>query len=87
MGGPQAKSDIGAHTAPPPQKLSCAPPFSQAEEPDHVAAEAADLLYFAMVRCAAAGVGLVEIEQHLDRRSLKLKRRSVPRLCTLPPSL
>ena len=32
-------------------------------------------MYFAMVRCVAAGVGLAEIESHLDRRSLKLQRR------------
>ena len=38
-------------------------------------AQAADLMYFAMVRCVAAGVGLAEIESHLDRRSLKLQRR------------
>ena len=30
----------------------------EAEEPDHVAAEAADVLYFTMTRCVAAGVGL-----------------------------
>jgi phosphoribosyl-ATP pyrophosphohydrolase/phosphoribosyl-AMP cyclohydrolase/histidinol dehydrogenase len=33
----------------------------QAETPDHVAAEAADLLYFALVRCVAAGVGVREV--------------------------
>lgn len=49
--------------------------LSEAVEPDHVAAEAADVMYFAMVRCAAAGVKLADIERHLDRRSLKIKRR------------
>ena len=44
----------------------------EAEEPDHVAAEAADVIYFMMTRCVAAGVGLREIEKHLDRRSLKV---------------
>jgi hypothetical protein len=34
----------------------------EATEPDHVAAEAADVLYFMMTRCVAAGVGLREIE-------------------------
>lgn len=34
--------------------------YCQAEEPDHVAAEAADVLYFALTRCVAAGVGLRE---------------------------
>ena len=27
------------------------------------------------VRCVAAGVGLAELERHLDRRALHLKRR------------
>ena len=49
--------------------------LSEAIEPDHVAAEAADLMYFAMTRCVAAGVSLDQIESHLDRRSLKLQRR------------
>jgi len=47
----------------------------EAEEPDHVAAEAADVLYFAMVRMAAKGVTLQQAAQHLNRRSLKVKRR------------
>jgi len=49
--------------------------LAEATEPDHVAAEAADLVYFAMVRCVAAGVGLTEIGAHLDKRALKLDRR------------
>jgi len=49
--------------------------LAEATEPDHVASEAADLLYFAMVRCVAVGVGLAEVEAHLDRRALKLQRR------------
>lgn len=49
--------------------------LSEAQEPDHVAAEAADVLYFAMVRCVAAGVTLEDIERHLDARALKLARR------------
>ena len=40
-----------------------------------VAAEAADVLYFAMARCVAAGVSLSQIYSHLDRRTLKLSRR------------
>lgn len=47
----------------------------EAQEPDHIAAEAADVLYFMMTRCVAGGVGLREIEQHLDKRSLKITRR------------
>lgn len=42
---------------------------------DHVAAEAADLLYFALVRCAVADVSIADIEAHLDRRTLKVQRR------------
>jgi phosphoribosyl-ATP pyrophosphohydrolase/phosphoribosyl-AMP cyclohydrolase/histidinol dehydrogenase len=44
----------------------------EAKEPDHVAAEAADLIYFLMTRCVAAGVGITDIERHLDKRSLKV---------------
>jgi phosphoribosyl-ATP pyrophosphohydrolase/phosphoribosyl-AMP cyclohydrolase/histidinol dehydrogenase len=40
-----------------------------------VAAEAADLLYFAMVRCVAAGVSIADVEACLDRRALKVSRR------------
>jgi len=47
----------------------------EAQEPDHIAAEAADVLYFMMTRCVAGGVGLREIEHHLDKRSLKITRR------------
>ena len=40
-----------------------------------MAAECADLMYFAMTRCVAAGVTVDQVEAHLDRRSLKLQRR------------
>jgi phosphoribosyl-ATP pyrophosphohydrolase / phosphoribosyl-AMP cyclohydrolase / histidinol dehydrogenase len=50
--------------------------LAEAEEPDHVAAEAADLLYFALVRCAKAGVSIADVEAHLDRRTLKVRRRA-----------
>ena len=49
--------------------------LAEATEPDHVAAEAADLIYFAMVRVVAAGADLSMIESHLDLRSLKVTRR------------
>ena len=49
--------------------------LAEATEPDHVAAEAADLMYFAMARCVAAGVSLAQVGSHLDRRALKLARR------------
>ncbi len=35
--------------------------LAEAETPEHVAAEAADLLYFALVRCIAAGVTLAQV--------------------------
>lgn len=47
----------------------------EATDPDHVAAEAADVLYFMMTRCVAAGVGMKEIEEHLEKRSYKVTRR------------
>lgn len=40
-----------------------------------IADEAADLIYFAMVKCVAAGVGFKEIGSVLDHRSLKVTRR------------
>lgn len=49
--------------------------LAEATAPDDVAAEAADVLYFALVACARAGVGLADVEAHLDRRALKLARR------------
>ena len=49
--------------------------LAEATEPDHVASEAADLMYFAMTRCVAAGVSLADVASHLDRRTYKLNRR------------
>ncbi|QIW97008.1 hypothetical protein AMS68_002526 [Peltaster fructicola] len=43
-------------------------------KPD-IAAEAADLLYFALTRAVAAGVSLEDIERNLDAKSVKVKRR------------
>ncbi len=39
------------------------------------AAEAADVIYFAMVKAEAEGATLADIEAELDRRSFKVKRR------------
>uniref|UniRef100_A0A7S2V4U4 Phosphoribosyl-AMP cyclohydrolase domain-containing protein n=1 Tax=Fibrocapsa japonica TaxID=94617 RepID=A0A7S2V4U4_9STRA len=47
----------------------------EAETVGDVAAEAADVMYFMMVRCVAAGVKLADIERDLDAKSLKVKRR------------
>eukprot|EP00466_Bigelowiella_natans_P000647 jgi/Bigna1/85008/estExt_fgenesh1_pg.C_10591 len=47
----------------------------EAKERDHVAAEAADVLYFASVICTRAGVSFKDVENHLDRRSRRVRRR------------
>ncbi|EDQ85680.1 uncharacterized protein MONBRDRAFT_29130 [Monosiga brevicollis MX1] len=49
--------------------------LSEADTADHVASEAADLVYFAMVKCVSAGVSFTDVERVLDRRHLKIKRR------------
>jgi phosphoribosyl-ATP pyrophosphohydrolase/phosphoribosyl-AMP cyclohydrolase/histidinol dehydrogenase len=49
--------------------------LSEAQDPEDVASEAADVMYFAMVRCVAAGVSLQDVERYLDARALKLARR------------
>ncbi|MCJ1403141.1 trifunctional histidinol dehydrogenase [Xylographa trunciseda] len=46
-----------------------------AESTDDIAAEAADLLYFSMAKCVAAGVSLEKVEHNLDLKSLKVSRR------------
>lgn len=40
-----------------------------------VAAEAADLMYFAMVKMVAAGVSMAEVERVLDQRARRITRR------------
>nr|CCA22236.1 unnamed protein product [Albugo laibachii Nc14] len=50
--------------------------LAEAESKEEVAGEAADLLYFLMVKCVAAGISLTDIEKQLDKRSLKVKRRA-----------
>ncbi|KAJ9305375.1 hypothetical protein DTO217A2_5166 [Paecilomyces variotii] len=47
----------------------------QAQTKEEIAFEAADLLYFALTKCTAAGVSLKDIERNLDLKSLKVKRR------------
>lgn len=46
-----------------------------ADTPEDVAFEAADLIYFALTKCVAAGVSLEDIERNLDAKSLKVHRR------------
>ena len=47
----------------------------EATSKEDIAAEAADLIYFALTRCIAANVGLEDIEKNLDLKRLKVKRR------------
>jgi phosphoribosyl-ATP pyrophosphohydrolase/phosphoribosyl-AMP cyclohydrolase/histidinol dehydrogenase len=42
---------------------------------DHIAFEAADLLYFTLAKCISAGVSLEDVERNLDAKSIKMKRR------------
>lgn len=42
---------------------------------EHVAFEAADLLYFALARCIRAGVSLEDVERSLDKKGKKVTRR------------
>ena len=47
----------------------------QAEAKEEIAFEAADLIYFALIKCVNAGVSLADVESSLDAKSLKIKRR------------
>ncbi|KAH9951621.1 histidine biosynthesis trifunctional-protein [Amylocystis lapponica] len=47
----------------------------RAETKEEVAFEAADLLYFALAKCVAAGVGIADIERSLDEKAKKVTRR------------
>jgi len=49
--------------------------LSEAETREHVAEELADVIYFAMVRAAAAGVSIDDAVVELDRRARKVTRR------------
>ena len=49
--------------------------LTTAPDRESVVHEAADVLFFTLVRLAAAGVPLDEVERELDRRSLKVSRR------------
>ena len=49
--------------------------LSDAEKPEDVAWEAADVIYFALVKAAKHGVTLADIEAQLNARSLKVTRR------------
>lgn len=47
----------------------------EASSKEDVAAEAADLLYFALAKCIAADVDLAAVERNLDLKSMKTTRR------------
>jgi phosphoribosyl-ATP pyrophosphohydrolase len=49
--------------------------LAETGESERVVAEAADLLYFVLVKAAASGVSLDEIEHELDRRERRVTRR------------
>ncbi len=49
--------------------------LSEADTKQHVAEELADVLYFAMVRAAKAGVSIDDAVAELDRRARKVTRR------------
>lgn len=49
--------------------------LSEATDPQEVAGELADVLYFAMVRAAKAGVSIDDAVAELDRRTRKVTRR------------
>ncbi|KAI6035172.1 histidine biosynthesis trifunctional-protein [Pisolithus orientalis] len=50
--------------------------FAAQESKEEIVFEASDLIYFALTRCVAAGAGLRDIEQSLNRKALKITRRS-----------
>lgn len=48
----------------------------RAETKEDVAFEAADLIYFALTKCTAAGVTIADIERSLDQKAKKVTRRA-----------
>ncbi|XP_065174381.1 uncharacterized protein LOC135804441 [Sycon ciliatum] len=49
--------------------------LADAVSPKDVAWEAADVLYFAMVKCVRSGVNLSDVERMLDQRTRRVRRR------------
>jgi histidinol-phosphate aminotransferase len=49
--------------------------LADARTKDEVIGETADVIYFALVAAAKAGVSLADVERELDRRALKVQRR------------
>jgi phosphoribosyl-ATP pyrophosphohydrolase/phosphoribosyl-AMP cyclohydrolase/histidinol dehydrogenase len=50
--------------------------LAEADTPQHVAEELADVLYFSLVRAAQYGITLEDAVVELDRRSRKVTRRA-----------
>lgn len=48
----------------------------EANTKEEITWEAADVIYFTLVKCAKEGVALSDIEKHLDLRALKVTRRA-----------
>jgi phosphoribosyl-ATP pyrophosphohydrolase len=53
--------------------------LARASSPEDVVHEAADLIYFALVKAASAGVGVSQIEAELDIRERRVTRRPMER--------
>ena len=49
--------------------------LAEAASREHVVSEAADLIYFALVALARAGVRLADVEREFARRMLRITRR------------
>jgi phosphoribosyl-ATP pyrophosphohydrolase/phosphoribosyl-AMP cyclohydrolase len=61
--------------------------LNKAKGPDEASAEAADVIYFALTKAIAEGASLASIEAELDRRSLRVSRRSgAPKSAYVRPS-
>ncbi|EAU84848.1 HIS4 [Coprinopsis cinerea okayama7 len=48
----------------------------RAETKEEIQFEAADLIYFALTKCTAAGVSIADIERSLDRKAKRVTRRA-----------
>jgi phosphoribosyl-ATP pyrophosphohydrolase/phosphoribosyl-AMP cyclohydrolase/histidinol dehydrogenase len=53
--------------------------LARASSPEDVVHEAADLIYFALVKAASTGVGVSQIEAELDIRERRVTRRPMKR--------
>jgi phosphoribosyl-ATP pyrophosphohydrolase len=88
--GPQVDGGTGSYTArllSDPSLLRAklveeAGELADADSAGEVTREAADVMYFTMVRMAAAGVTLADVERELARRALRVSRRGGDRKLT-----